>query len=43
MKAGVLTDGEMLKRLTSKDPDERMPPPRHAPRAVYVASWLHDF
>ena len=27
MKAGILTDGEMLKRLTSKDPDERMPPP----------------
>ncbi len=26
-KSGVLTDGEMLKRLTSKDPDERMPPP----------------
>ncbi len=26
-KSGVLTDDEMLKRLTSKDPDERMPPP----------------
>jgi hypothetical protein len=26
MEAGVLSDGEMLKRLTSDDPDERMPP-----------------
>ena len=26
-KAGVLTNDEMLKRLTSEDPDERMPPP----------------
>ena len=25
--AGVLADGEMLRRLTSTDPDERMPPP----------------
>ena len=45
MKAGVLTDGEMLKRLTSKDPDERMPPPdskrvlRPANRAKLV-QWL---
>ncbi len=27
LKAGVLTNGEMLKHLTSKDPEERMPPP----------------
>ena len=26
MEAGVLSDGEMLARLTSGDPDERMPP-----------------
>jgi len=26
LKAGVLSDGEMLKRLTSDDPDKRMPP-----------------
>ena len=26
-KAGVLTNGEMIERLLSKDPDERMPPP----------------
>ena len=26
LEAGVLTDGEMLRRLTSDDPDERMPP-----------------
>ncbi len=26
MEAGVLSDGEMLARLTSDDPDERMPP-----------------
>jgi len=26
MKSGVLTDGEMLARLTSDDPDEQMPP-----------------
>ena len=25
--AGVLADGEMLRRLTSTDPDERMPSP----------------
>jgi hypothetical protein len=27
IEANVLTSGEMLKRLTSDDPDERMPPP----------------
>jgi hypothetical protein len=27
LKADVLTNGEMLKHLTSKDPEERMPPP----------------
>ncbi len=26
-KAGVLTNGEMIERLLSHDPDERMPPP----------------
>ena len=26
-RAGVLTDGEMFRRLTTTDPDERMPPP----------------
>ena len=26
LEAGVLSDGEMLKRLTSDDPEERMPP-----------------
>jgi len=26
MESGVLSDGEMLARLTSEDPDERMPP-----------------
>ena len=26
LEAGVITDGEMLRRLTSDDPDERMPP-----------------
>ena len=45
MKAGGLTDGEMLARLTSKDPDARMPPPdskrvlRPADRAKLV-QWL---
>ncbi len=44
-KSGVLTNDEMLKRLTSKDPDERMPPPdskrvlRPADRAQLV-QWL---
>ena len=27
LKAGILTNGEMIERLLSKDPDERMPPP----------------
>ena len=27
LKSGVLSDGEMLERLKSDDPDERMPPP----------------
>ncbi len=45
LKAGVLSDGEMLKRLLSEDPEERMPPldaPRKLgaeDRAVLV-EWL---
>ena len=45
MRAGVLTDGEMLKRLTSDDPEMRMPPPdsnrilKPADRAKLV-QWL---
>ncbi len=45
LKAGVLTDGEMLNHLTSKDPEERMPPPdskrvlRSKDRAKLV-QWL---
>ena len=45
LEAGVLTDGEMLRRLTSDDPDERMPPAdsnrplRDADRAKLV-EWL---
>jgi hypothetical protein len=27
IKAGILTNGEMIERLLSKDPEERMPPP----------------
>ena len=27
LESGVLADGEMLKRLTSTDPDLQMPPP----------------
>jgi len=27
MKSGVLTEGEMLRRLTTNNPDDRMPPP----------------
>ncbi|MCH2368305.1 MAG: hypothetical protein MK554_13975, partial [Planctomycetes bacterium] len=27
LESGVLSDGEMLRRLQSDDPDERMPPP----------------
>ena len=47
MGSGVLTDGEMLKRLTSNDPEVRMPPPdsnrilKPADRAKLTA-WLKD-
>ena len=45
LEAGVIADGEMLRRLTSDDPDERMPPVdsnrplRDADRAKLV-EWL---
>jgi len=45
VESGVFSDGEMLARLTSTDPDERMPPPdsnrilNAADRAKLV-SWL---
>jgi hypothetical protein len=45
LETGVLTNGEMLRRLTSNDPDERMPPVdsnrpmRDADRAKLVG-WL---
>ena len=45
LEAGVIADGEMLRRLTSDDPDERMPPMnsnrplRDADRAKLV-EWL---
>ena len=45
LEAGVIADGEMLRRLTSDDPDERMPPAdsnrplRDADRAKLV-EWL---
>lgn len=45
MRSGVLADGEMLKRLTSDDPEMRMPPPdsnrilKPADRAKLV-QWL---
>ena len=45
VESGVFSDGEMLARLTSTDPDERMPPPdsnrvlNPADRAKLV-SWL---
>ncbi len=45
LEAGVIADGEMLRRLTSDDPDERMPPSdsnrplRDADRAKLV-EWL---
>ena len=47
LEAGVIADGEMLRRLTSDDPDERMPPVdsnrplRDADRAKLV-EWLRD-
>ncbi|MDB4808159.1 DUF1549 domain-containing protein [Verrucomicrobia bacterium] len=47
LEAGVIGDGEMLRRLTSDDPDERMPPMdsnrplRDADRAKLV-EWLRD-
>ena len=45
LKAGVLSDGEMLKRLVSEDPEERMPP-LDAPRKLdaedraLLVEWL---
>ena len=47
MLSGVLTDGELLKRLTSDDPEVRMPPPdsnrtlKPEDRAKLVA-WVKD-
>ena len=43
--AGVLTDGEMLRRLTTTDPDERMPPPESNrtltdEQRAKLAQWL---
>ena len=43
--AGVLTDGEMLLRLTTTDPDERMPPPESNrtltdEQRAKLAQWL---
>ena len=45
IKAGILSNGEMIERLLSKDPEERMPPPdskrvlRSQDRAKLV-QWL---
>ncbi len=43
--AGVLTDGEMLLRLTTTDPDKRMPPPESnrtltGEQRAKLAQWL---
>ena len=45
IKSGLLTDGEMLLRLTTNDPDDRMPPPDSnrlltAENRAKLAEWL---
>ena len=45
IKSGLLTDGEMLRRLTTNDPDDRMPPPDSnrlltAENRAKLAEWL---
>ena len=45
LEAGVLSDGEMLKRLTSDDPEERMPPVKsnrvlHDEDRAKLVQWL---
>ncbi len=47
LEAGVLTDGEMLRRLTSDDPDERMPPadsnrPLRDGNRARLVKWLRS-
>ena len=45
IKSGLLSDGEMLRRLTTNDPDDRMPPPDSnrlltADNRAKLAEWL---